>query len=101
MSERQRLVTTQERGARYVIMLREIIQRFFRYHQTRLDLSVEVDTEDSEPRVGKFIMNHRRDYSHLLLHMLVSYTVLVIFSFVVIVTVILIVNGDVIDIVLF
>ena len=46
-------------------------------------------------------MNHRRDYSHLPLHMLVSYTVLFIFSFVVIVTVILIVNGDVIDIVLF
>jgi len=37
-----------------------------RYHQTRLDLSVEVDTEDSEPR----------DYGHLLLPVVVSHTIL-------------------------
>ena len=34
-------------------------QRFCRYHQTRLDLSVQVDTEDSEPRVRKTILNKK------------------------------------------
>ena len=76
-------------------------QYYKRYHQTRLDLSVQVDTEDSEPRVRILsayeqfffylkslcyinkkneIMTTRqlflKDYGHLFLPVVVSHTIL-------------------------
>ena len=76
-------------------------QYYKRYHQTRLDLSVQVDTEDSEPRVrilsayeqfffylkSLYYINKKnemmttrqlflKDYGHLFLPVVVSHTIL-------------------------